>query len=139
MIVLDTNVISEVMKPRSDAAVADWLDRQSAGTLYLAATTLCELLAGIAIVPVGRRREAMRETLDAILGTYFDHRVLPFDRAGAESYAGVVERARANGYRIAIADGQIAAVAEVNGFGVATRDTGPFLAAGVPTINPWTD
>ena len=139
MIVLDTNVISEVMKPRSDAAVEQWLDQQRAGTLYMAATTLCELLAGVAILPAGRRRDRMREMLDRFVESYFDHRVLPFDREGAEAYAGVVQRARANGYRIAIADGQIAAVALVAGFAVATRDTAPFVAAGLKTINPWVE
>ncbi len=139
MIVLDTNVVSEVMKSRSDAAVARWLDQQPVGTLYLAATTLCELLAGVSILPAGRRRDGMREMLDRIVQSYFDHRVLPFDREGAEAYAGVVQRARGNGYRIQIADGQIAAVAVVAGFAVATRDTGPFLAAGLKTINPWVE
>lgn len=77
--------------------------------------------------------------LDRFVESYFDHRVLPFDREGAEAYAGVVQRARANGYRIAIADGQIAAVALVAGFAVATRDTAPFVAAGLKTINPWVE
>ena len=130
-------MISEMMKPRSDAAVVTWLDQQPTQALYVAATTLCELHAGIAILPVGRRREAMRESLDGLLTTYFGERVLSFDRQSAEVYANLVQRARSNGFRIEIADGQIAAVAEVHRYSVATRDVRPFEAAGVKTIKPW--
>ncbi len=137
MILLDTNVVSEPMGLQSDPAVGAWLDRQVAETLYLAATSLSELLVGIGILPAGRRRDGLDAALDDILGRLFGARILPFDREAATTYAALVARARAGGHAISVADGQIAAIAQVHGFSVATRDTAPFVAAGVPIVNPW--
>jgi toxin FitB len=137
MIVLDTNVVSEPTKPHGSPAVRAWLDLQGAETLYLTATSLSELLVGIALLPGGRRRDALGNALSELLERLFGGRILPFDREAARTYAVLTRRARAAGHAISVGGGQIAAVAALHGFAVATRDTAPFLAAGVPVINPW--
>ena len=137
MIILDTNVISEPMKAQAAPAVVAWLDRQSAETLYLTATNLSEVLTGIELLPAGRRKSGLSEAMQELLERLFGTRFLDFDRGAAVAYAVLVSRAMAKGLAISVADGQIAAIAAVHGFTVATRDTAPFLAAGVPVINPW--
>jgi len=137
MIILDTNVISEPMKERADSLVIAWLDRQVAETLFLTATNLSELLVGIELLPEGRRKRGMAEAMQQLLGDLFGTRFLEFDREAAVAYAFVVSRSIAKGLSISVADGQIAAIAAVHGFAVATRDTASFLAAGVTVINPW--
>jgi predicted nucleic acid-binding protein len=137
MIILDTNVVSEPMKPNGNAAVKAWLDRQSAETLYLTATSFSELMVGIEILPDGKRKEGLAAALSSLMVTLFGARILPFDQAAAMAYAPLIGCARASGCLISVADGQIAAIAAVHGFTVATRDSAPFVAAGVPVINPW--
>ncbi|WP_316976499.1 type II toxin-antitoxin system VapC family toxin [Shumkonia mesophila] len=137
MIVLDTNVVSEPMRPNGAPGVLAWLDRQAAETLFLTATSLAELLVGIAALPDGRRKDGLDGALHDLLVKLFGPRILPFDQQAAKAYAPLVGRARANGRIISVADGQIAAIAAVRGFTVATRDVQPFIAAGVPVVNPW--
>lgn len=137
MIILDTNVVSEPMKSNGSPAVQAWLDRQTIETVYLTATSLSELLVGIAILPEGKRKEGLDAALGELVQRLFGSRVLPFDQQAAVAYAQLVGRARASGYPISVADAQIAAIATVHGFTVATRDTAPFVAVGVPIINPW--
>lgn len=137
MIILDTNVVSEPMRPKGDPAVQAWLDEQAAETLYLTATSLSELLLGVERLPDGARKEGLGADLAALVAALFEARVLPFDQEAAMVYAPLVGRARALGHAISVADGQIAAIAAAHGFAVATRDTAPFGAAGVPVINPW--
>jgi predicted nucleic acid-binding protein len=138
MIVLDTDVVSEPMKAQGDPAVKLWLDRQVAETLYLTATSLSELLAGIEMLPAGKRKDGLGKALADLIGSLFGSRILSFDKQAAVAYATIIGRARAAGLAVSVADGQIAAIASAHGFIVATRDTAPFVAAGVPTINPWT-
>jgi toxin FitB len=137
VIVLDTNVVSEPIRPHGNPAVRSWLDQQVAETLYLAATSLSELLMGVEILPDGKRKEGLGTILSELIDRLFESRILPFDQQAALVYAPLVGRARAAGHAISVADGQIAAIAALRGFTVATRDTGPFVAAGVPVINPW--
>ncbi|HME58465.1 MAG TPA: type II toxin-antitoxin system VapC family toxin [Terracidiphilus sp.] len=137
MIVLDTNVISEPLKPLADPAVLRWLDAQDPETLYLTATALSEVLIGIALLPAGKRKRGMAEALRELQTKLFAGRFLSFDREAAIAFALLGSRAAAKGYSISVADCQIAAIAAVHGFAVATRDTAPFLAAGVPVVNPW--
>ena len=137
MIVLDTNVVSEPMKPNGDPAVRTWLDRQAPETLYLTATSLSELLLGIEVLPDGKRKEGLDAALSELLVSLFESRILPFDQRAAMAYASLVGRAQSGGRLISVADGQIAAIASVHGFTVATRDTAPFVAAGLLIINPW--
>ncbi len=137
MILLDTNVISESLKPLADPAAIAWLDHQTKESLYLCAPVLMEVLFGIALLPDGKRKSFARRSNAASLANYFADRFLVFDREAATVYASLASRASARGIIISVADGQIAAIAAVHGFAVATRDTAPFLAAGVPVINPW--
>lgn len=137
MIILDTNVVSEPMKPNGNPSVRAWLDQQVAETLYLTATSLSELLVGIEILPDGKRKEGLDTALSELVVRLFGSRILPFDQQAAMAYAPLVGRARTGGRLISMADGQIAAIAAVHGFTVATRDAAPFVAAGVPVINPW--
>ena len=137
MIVLDTNVISEPAKAQADPAVQAWLDRQAAETLYLTATSLSELLLGIEILPAGARKRRLATAMVRLLNDHFGDRILAFDREAAAAYAVLVRKARVNGFAISVPDAQIAAIAAVHGFAVASRDIAPFLAAGVPVINPW--
>ncbi len=137
MIVLDTNVVSEPMKRNGSRAVREWLDRQVAETLYLTATSLSELLVGLEILPAGKRKKGLEGALSDLLAELFGSRILPFDREAALAYAPLIGRARAAGHVLSVADAQIAAIATVHGFAVATRDTVPFVAGGVPVINPW--
>ncbi len=136
MIVLDTNVVSEAMKPAPNLAVRKWLNDQVAETLYLSSVTLAELLFGIAALPEGRRKKALAETLDGLL-KLFNDRLVSFDTPAARHYAGLAATARAAGKGFPTPDGYIAAIAASRGFTVATRDTSPFEAAGVPVVNPW--
>ena len=137
MIVLDTNVISEPVRPLPDPLVVAWLDRQPKTTLYLCAPVLMEVLLGVTLLPDGKRKKAMGTAMQALFANYFADRFLAFDRQAAVTYASLASRAAARGHSISVADCQIAAIAAVHGFAVATRDAAPFLAAGVPTINPW--
>jgi len=137
VIILDTNVVSEPMKARANPAVAAWLDRQAAETLYLTAVNLAELLVGVETMPAGKRREGVGAALAALLSKLFGARILPFDEDAARTYATLVARARASGLALSVADAQIAAIAAARGFAVATRDTAPFVAAGVPIFDPW--
>ena len=138
MIVLDTNVVSEAMKPSANPAVSSWLNAQAAETLYLSSVTLAELLYGIGTLPEGRRKNALASTLDGLL-ELFGSRVLPFDADAARCYAQLTTQARAANKGFPTPDAYIAAIAVANGFAVATRDTSRFEAAGVPVINPWKD
>ena len=137
MIVLDTNVVSGPMKPNGHIAVQTWLDRQVAETLYLTATGLSELLVGLEILSDGKRKDRLNGALKDLLERLFGSRILSFDRQAAIAYASLVSRARSVGRILSMGDAQIAAIAAVHGFSVATRDTESFLAAGVPVINPW--
>jgi predicted nucleic acid-binding protein len=136
MIVLDTNVVSEAMKAEADPAVRAWLDEQVAETLYLSSVTLAELLFGIGSMPSGRRKDALAQTLDGLLELFGD-RVLPFDADAAKHYADLAVTARGAGKGFPTPDGYIAAIANAQGFTVATRDVAPFHAAGLRVINPW--
>lgn len=136
MIVLDTNVVSEAMKPEPAAAVRDWLDAQAAETLYLSSVTVAELLFGIGALPDGRRKEKLALTLDGLLGL-FEGRILPFDTAAARRYADLAVAARQSGKGFPTPNGYIAAIATAHGFAVATRDASAFKAAGVSIIDPW--
>ena len=136
MIVLDTNVVSEAMKPEPNPAVRAWLNDQAAETLYLSSVTLAELLFGIGVLPAGKRKQMLAQTLDGLIGLFRD-RVLPFDVDAARHYAAMAVTARVAGQGLPTPDGYIAAIAAARGFIVASRDTGPYEAAGVTVINPW--
>ncbi|MCP5142148.1 MAG: type II toxin-antitoxin system VapC family toxin [Gammaproteobacteria bacterium] len=137
MILLDTNVVSEPLRPAPNAQVIAWIDAQALETLYLSAITVAELRAGVAQLPAGKRRDALHDGLETQVLPLFAGRVRPFDLACTQAYAALMAEARAAGRAISPADGYIAAIAKANGFLVASRDTGPFEAADVGVINPW--
>ena len=137
MILLDTNVISEPIKLAGDAKVLAWLDAQMVETLYLSTISLAELRFGIASMPAEKRKSTLHSSLEQRILPLFLSRILTFDEATTEAYAALRALARAQGQAIAAADGYIAATAIQHGLMVATRDTGPFEAAGLTVINPW--
>jgi predicted nucleic acid-binding protein len=137
MILLDTNVISEPVRPVPEARVMAWIDAQPLETLYLSTITVAELRAGVALLPAGRRRIALHEDLEKRVFPKFIGRVLPFDMASTNAYAELLAKLRDCGRGIQTADAFIAAIAFANGLSIATRDTGPFEAAGLQVINPW--
>lgn len=137
MILLDTNVISEPLKLIGDVGVITWIDAQSIETLYLSTISLAELRFGIAALVPGKRRDTLHSSLEQRILPLFVGRILSFDAAASEAYAVLRARARSQGKAIASADGYIAATAIHHGLIVATRDTGPFEAAGLTVINPW--
>lgn len=136
MIVLDTNVISEAMKPKISPAVRAWLNDQVAETLYLTSVTLAEILFGIAVLPEGRRKNSLTSAIDELLHLFGD-RVLPFDTDAARHYTVLAAAARGAGRGFPTPDGYIAAIAASRGFIVASRDTAPFQAGGLRVIDPW--
>lgn len=137
MILLDTNVISEAMKPAPDPAVRSWLDEQAAETLYLSSVTIAELMFGIGALPKGNRKDRLTAALDGVL-TIFADRILPFDTKAARRYGDLAVKARAAGRAFPTPDGYIAAIAAAHDFAVASRDSSAFKAAGLPVIDPWT-
>ena len=137
MIMLDTNVISESLRPNPESRVLDWVNTQAIETLYLSAITVAELRFGAALLPSGRRKAKLQDRLEHKLLPLFTGRVLPFDFTVTEAYAEVMSQARMAGQSISTADGYIAATAAANGMSIATRDTNPFAAAGLEVINPW--
>ncbi len=139
MILLDTNVVSEPLRATPETRVVEWLDAQSLETLFLSVITVAELRYGVARMPSGRRRSALRERLETQVLPAFAGRVLTFDLPATQAYADLMAKAQAAGHPIGVADGLIAAIATVNGMTVATRVTTPFSALGVSVIDPWSE
>lgn len=139
MILLDTSVDSEPLRPSPEARVSDWIDAQPLETMFLSAMTVAELRAGVALMPSGKRRTTLHDHMETRVLPMFAGRVLPFDMACTNAYAELIARVRTAGIGIDTADACIAAVALVNGFTVATRDANPFRAASLAVINPWGD
>lgn len=127
------------MKALPNPGVIAWLNQQSRDTLFVTTTTLSELYFGIEALPAGKRKQEMARSLDALLEDLFGKFILPFDVPAARAYGAIRAMTKTQGYNMTIADAQIAAVARATGYTVATRDTGPFLAASIPVINPFTE
>lgn len=137
MILLDTNVVSEPLRPHPEARVIAWIDAQAMETLYLSAISVAELRSGVALLPAGRRRTRLHNNLEERILPLFTARVLSFDTNCTNAYAGLLAKTRRAGCAIGTADALIAAIALANKFSIATRDAAPFLAAGAKVINPW--
>ena len=137
MIILDTNVISEPLKPSPDPAVIRWLDRQSPATLYVTTISQAELLAGVSALPAGRRRTELRKVIDKELSFLFEDRVLRFGERSAEAYAQVVPAANAAGNPIDFADAAIGAIAIEHNYILATRNVADFKGTSIKLLNPW--
>jgi predicted nucleic acid-binding protein len=137
MIVLDTDVVSEAMTRERHRRVREWLNAQSAETLFLSSITVAELLFGVSVLPAGKRKNALGAALDDVLDV-FATCILPFDTPAAQRYADLAVKARAAGKGFPTPDGYIAAIATAHGFAVASRDASAFDAAGLTVIDPWT-
>lgn len=139
MILLDTNVISELMRSEPAQAVLDWFGKHDAADLFISAITEAELRTGVAILPEGQRRDRLQAAIDAMIDLDFQARILPFDSQAAKAYAEIAAQRRAAGRPIAEADCQIAAIARATNAPVATRNVKDFDGCGIRLINPWND
>lgn len=137
MIVLDTNVISELMRPAPDSEVKAWTATHPLEDMAITAISMTEILTGISNLPGGKRRKVLEEYFDAFLTQGFGTRILPFDDLAARRCADIREHRRKAGAPISSEDSMIAAIARVHGADVATRDEGGFTNCGVTVINPW--
>jgi predicted nucleic acid-binding protein len=138
MIILDTNVVSEPLKPKPSPVVLDWLDQQDPQTLFLTTISLAELLAGVEVLPTGRRKDALANALTTQVFTLFGERILAMDTRAAEFFAKARAGAQSQGNTIGFADCAIASIALAHGFLIATRNTSDFIGCGVDLIDPWT-
>lgn len=136
MIVLDTNVVSEAMRPTPSPHVRDWLNAQPIEALYTTAVTLAEIHYGLARLPTGQRRDRLAEQF-TLITRLWQGRVLPFDAEAARHYGLFAGAAHQSGTGFPTPHGYIAAIAAAHGFMVATRDVAPFEAGGLRVINPW--
>lgn len=134
---LDTNVLSELLRPRPAEAVIAWFASQSEGSLCVSAVTQAEMLLGARLLPEGSRRRKLQTRIDALFREEFTGRLLPFDARAAEAYAGIVADRRAAGRPISVFDAQIAAIALANRLKVATRNAGDFEGCNVMLVDPW--
>jgi hypothetical protein len=136
MIVLDTNVISEAMRPVPSPAVAAWIARQNAEDLFTTAITQAEILLGVAILPDGKRKQDLSTAARQILALFMG-RILAFDSAAAGLFAEIVAERRRTGRPISAFDAQIAAMARARGMTLATRNVADFDGIGIPVVDPW--
>ena len=137
MIILDTNVVSELMLPDPNVLVMDWVAGQAAASMYLSTVSEAELRYGVEILPAGERRNRLLGQVDGMLREDCAGRILPFDSTAAQAYAVIAAARRAAGRPINHADCQIAAIARCRGASVATRDVNGFEGSGIEVINPW--
>ncbi len=138
MFVLDTNVVSELMRPAPEPAVEAWVTARRAGDMYFSAVSEAELRYGVVILPAGRRRDALAAAADGLVREDFAGRVLSFDSSAAQAYAKIAAARRAAGRPVCQADCQIAAIAQTHGFAVATRNVRDFAVMGIEVVDPWT-
>ena len=136
MIILDTNAVSELMKPSPHPAVRDWVLARNGRELFTTSITLAEILYGIARLPAGRRKEHLRSTASELFATFSD-RVLAFDAVSSASYADIVRGRDKRGMPIDGFDAQIAAICRAQGASLATRNVKDFRHTGVKVIDPW--
>ena len=137
MVILDTNVVSELLRPTPEPRVEAWLARQDGGQVFLTAVTEAELRTGVAIMADGKRRDELAQAIDAMLREDFRGRILPFDSAAASVYATIAAGRRAAGRPISQFDSQIAAVGHVHAATIATRNAKDFEGCGIEVIDPW--
>jgi predicted nucleic acid-binding protein len=137
MLVLDTNLVSELMRPAPDPRVLGWAAAQPLQEMAIATVTLMEIRYGIAVLPRGRRRSELDGRFRRFLAQGFSDRILPFDAAAAEACADIRAARKDMGRPLAAEDGMIAAIAKVQGAAVVTRDVGGFDGCGIVLVNPW--
>lgn len=138
MIVLDTNVLSELLRPQPNTRVMAWLAARPAASLFTTTVTRGEILYGIRLLPAGRRRNALQDAVTAIFDEDFAKRTLPYDNPAADHYADIAASRRTKGRPISQFDAMIAAIARSRGASLATRNTRDFTGCGIDLIDPWT-
>lgn len=136
---IDTNVVSEWIRPQPNPNLVAWLDEVDEDRLHVSVATFAEIRHGIELMAPGRRRQALMRWLDEELADRFADRILPIDRAVAESWGVVMARASASGTSMGTMDGFLAATAATHSLTLVTRDAADFRGAGVPIFNPWED
>lgn len=137
-IILDTNVLSELMRSQPDPTVMEWFAQRTAATFYVTAITQSEILLGIALLPAGKRRDALSDAAGKMFREDFFGNCLPFDESCTGMYASVVANRRRSGFSITTEDAQIAAIALSLKLPLATRNTKDFLHIADLTLhNPW--
>ena len=136
-IIVDTNVASEIGEPRAHPGVLAWWDRQPIQEMFITAVTEAEMRYGLAIMPLGQRRDDVALQTYYLLDGYFEDRILPFDSSAAKIYAVILASRRQRGRPVSLQDCQIAAIARSQGMAVATRNVNDFTDCGVELINPW--
>ena len=139
MIVLDTNVMSELMRPVVDPSVVKWSSGRSADELHSSAITLAEILYGIELLPEGRRKSELLAGAERLFEVVLGGRILPFDQQAARQFSKIAAGRRSHGRPIAEFDAQIASIAKANDAALATRNVSDFEGCGVRLINPWVD
>jgi predicted nucleic acid-binding protein len=137
VIIVDTNVISELFRPAPAKQVETWLADQDGANLYFTTIGEAELRHGVAILPSGKRRTALTRAIEGVLEEDFRDRILSFDRLAASAYAAIAAERRVLGRPISQFDCQIAAIARAHGASVATRNTSDYESCGVDLLNPW--
>lgn len=137
MIVVDTNVISEVMRPQPSPAVLSWLNAQDGNQLFITTVTLAEISYGLRILPDGQRRWQLHSRFEQFIAQAFEERVLDFTASAARSYAEIMGHRKEMGHPMSLLDGQIAGIAHAHGFTVATRNIKDFENCGLDLINPF--
>ena len=139
MIILDTNVLSELMKPAPAGEVVGWMAAQPATSFYTTSITQAEILHGLMLLPAGRRRRALEAAATSMFALDFGGRILGFGTDAAQPYAQIASDRRRAGRPISQFDAQIAAIARFTGASIATRNVADFDACGVTLIDPWND
>lgn len=137
MILLDTNIISELMAANPNERVVNWLNGQDAAVLFLSTITVAEVSYGLRILPEGKRYRILKDKFDQFLTEAFEGRILSFDEAAAIIYGEVMGRRKEMGKPMAVPDGQIAAIARTKGFTLATRNIKDFEHCGISLVNPF--
>lgn len=137
MMLIDTNVISELMRPDPAPAVLAWFGGRNSSQLYLSTVAEAELRRGALMLPAGKRRRQLVDAIDTMIAEDFADRVLPFDSAAAVAFAEIFATRRETGRPISFPDCQIAATARASGAALATRDVADFEGCGVTVVDPW--
>lgn len=137
MLVLDTNVISEVLRPKPDVRIKAWLEALPRASVFTTSISQAEILYGIAILPQGRRQSDLLKAAALMFDEDFEGRVLPFDSEAARIYVRLASARRRAGFPISFADAQIAAITLSRGGRLATRNVRDFAECGIEIVNPW--
>ncbi len=137
MILVDTNIISELMKPRPSQTVVEWFDNTDPVTVFVSTVTIGEIIYGLNLLPQGKRRQQLTKAFQAVIAEAFSQRIVSFDEAAALIYGELMAQRQKMGRPMAIGDGQIAAIASARGYILATRNVRDFEDCGLTLVNPF--